>query len=121
MQSSRAPNRLLPSNSARREPWRDYLQSLKLFGALHASATHAAESTGNVFAVRDIVGHEDLVTTAICQHPQLGAIRDAIGARKSERVMCESRQNPHNPKTMPTSHGGQLVKTKEVTGADDRT
>ena len=61
-------------------------ESLKLYGARHAFATYAVEATGNVFAVADVMGHEDLKTTRIYQHPELGAIRDAIDQR-NRRVM----------------------------------
>jgi integrase len=61
-------------------------ESLKLYGARHAFATYAVEATGNVFAVADVVGHEDLKTTRIYQHPDLGPIRDAIDQR-NRRVM----------------------------------
>ena len=60
--------------------------SLKLYGARHAFATYAVEATGNVFAVADAMGHEDLKTTRIYQHPDMGAIRDAIDQR-NRRVM----------------------------------
>jgi len=60
--------------------------SLKLYGARHAFATYAVEATGNVFAVADVMGHEDLKTTRIYQHPELDAIRDAIDQR-NRRVM----------------------------------
>jgi integrase len=60
--------------------------SLKLYGARHAFATYAVEATGNVFAVADVMGHQDLKTTRIYQHPELGAIRDAIDER-NRRVM----------------------------------
>ena len=43
-----------------------------------AFATYAVEATGNAFAVADAMGHEDLKTTRIYQHPEFGAIRDAI-------------------------------------------
>ena len=42
-------------------------ESLKLYGARHAFATYAVEATGNVFAVADAMGHEDLKTTRIYQ------------------------------------------------------
>ena len=61
-------------------------ESLKLYGARHAFATYAVEATGNVFAVADVMGHEDLKTTRIYQHPELGGIRDAIDQR-NRRVM----------------------------------
>ena len=61
--------------------------SLKLYGARHAFATYAVEATGNVFAVRDVLGHEDIKTTALYQHPELGAIRDAIDQRNTRRIM----------------------------------
>jgi integrase len=61
-------------------------ESLKLYGARHAFATYAVEATGNVFAVADVMGHEDLKTTRIYQHPELGAIRNAIDQR-NRRVM----------------------------------
>jgi integrase len=62
-------------------------QTLKLYGARHAFATYAVEATGNVFAVADALGHEDLKTTRLYQHPELGAIRDAINQRNNRRVM----------------------------------
>jgi len=37
--------------------------------------------------VRDVMGHEDLATTAIYQHTELGAIREAIDARNTRRIM----------------------------------
>ena len=61
-------------------------ETLKLYGARHSFATFAVEATGNVFAVADVMGHEDLKTTRIYQHPELHAIRDAIDQR-NRRVM----------------------------------
>ena len=61
-------------------------ESLTLYGARHAFATYALEATGNVFAVADVLGHQDLKTTRIYQHPEFGAIRDAIDQR-NRRVM----------------------------------
>ena len=61
--------------------------SLKLYGARHAFATYAVEATGNVFAVADAMGHQDLKTTRIYQHPEFGAIRDAMDQRNNRRVM----------------------------------
>lgn len=61
-------------------------ESLKLYGARHAFATYAVAATGNVFAVADCLGHEDLNTTRIYQHPELDAIRDAIDQR-NRRIM----------------------------------
>jgi hypothetical protein len=49
--------------------------------------TYAVEATGNVFAVADAMGHQDLKTTRIYQHPELGAIRDAIDERNNRRIM----------------------------------
>jgi site-specific recombinase XerD len=60
---------------------------LKLYGAYHAFATYAVEATGNVFAVADALGQEDLKTTRLYQHPELESIRDAIDRRNSGRVM----------------------------------
>jgi site-specific recombinase XerD len=62
-------------------------EALKLYGARHAFATYAVEATGNVFAVADAMGHADLKTTRIYQHPEFGAIRDAIDQRNNRRVM----------------------------------
>jgi integrase len=62
-------------------------ESLKLYGARHAFATFAVEATGNVFAVADAMGHEDLKTTRLYQHPEFGAIREAIDKRNNRRVM----------------------------------
>ncbi len=45
-------------------------ESLKLYGARHAFATYVVEATGNVFAVADAMGHEDLKTTRIYRHPE---------------------------------------------------
>jgi integrase len=62
-------------------------ESLRLYGARHAFGTFAVEATGNVFAVADAMGHEDLKTTRIYQHPEFGAIRDAIDQRNNRGVM----------------------------------
>lgn len=62
-------------------------ESLKLYGARHAFATYAVEATGNLFAVADALGHEDLKSTRIYQHPEFAAIRDAIDQRNNRRVM----------------------------------
>jgi len=61
-------------------------ESLTLYGARHAFATYAVEATGNVFAVADVMGHEDFKTTRIYQHCDSRAIRDAIDQR-NRRVM----------------------------------
>jgi site-specific recombinase XerC len=57
-------------------------ESLKLYGGRHAFATYAVEATRNVFALADVMGHQDLKTTRIYQHPELDAIRSAIDERK---------------------------------------
>jgi integrase len=62
-------------------------EDLKLYGARHAFATYAVQATGNVFAVADAMGHEDLKTTRIYQHPEMDSIRDAIDQRNNRRVM----------------------------------
>ncbi|PSH03367.1 MAG: hypothetical protein CXZ00_12445 [Acidobacteria bacterium] len=62
-------------------------ESLKLYGGRHAFGTYAVEATGNVFAVADAMGHEDLKTTRIYQHPELDTIREAIDQRNNRRVM----------------------------------
>ncbi len=62
-------------------------ETLKLYGARHAFATYAVQATGNVFAVADAMGHEDLKTTRIYQHPEMDSIRDAIDQRNNRRVM----------------------------------
>ena len=62
-------------------------EAMKLYGARHAFATYAVEATGNVFAVADAMGHEDMKTTRIYQHPKLGVTRDAIDQRNSRRIM----------------------------------
>ena len=67
----------------------------------YAFATYAVGATANVFAVADAMGHGDLKTTRIYQHPELGAIRDAIDQR-NRRVRCESPHKiPHNQKQCP--------------------
>jgi hypothetical protein len=40
---------------------------LTLYGARHAFATYAVEAAGNVFAVADVTGHEDLKTTKVSE------------------------------------------------------
>jgi site-specific recombinase XerC len=81
MQAGNGHSRLTVSSSARRDGWQVSPESLKLYGARHAFATYAVEATGNIFAVADAMGHEDLKTTRIYQHPELSGIRDAIDAR----------------------------------------
>ena len=46
-----------------------------------------------MFAVADAMGHSDLKTTRIYQHPELGAIRDAIDERN--RRVKSPRERPH--------------------------
>ena len=59
---------------------------LVLYHARHAFGTYAMAQTGNPALVRDAMGHSDLRTTMIYQHPDLEPLREAIDAR-NERVM----------------------------------
>jgi integrase len=61
-------------------------KSLVLYHARHAFGTYAMAQTGNPALVRDAMGHADLRTTMIYQHPDFDPLRVAIDAR-NERVM----------------------------------
>jgi len=57
-----------------------------LYHARHAFGTYAMTETKNPALVRDVMGHADLRTTMIYQHPDLEPLRDAIDHR-NQRVM----------------------------------
>ena len=59
---------------------------LVLYHARHAFGTYAMAQTKNPALVRDVMGHSDLRTTMIYQHPDLEPLRDAINDR-NKRVM----------------------------------
>ncbi len=59
---------------------------MKLYGGRHSYGTYTVEVTGNVVAVADTMGHEGMKAMRAYQHPELGAIRDAIDQR-NRRVM----------------------------------
>lgn len=59
---------------------------LVLYHARHAFGTYAMAQTKNPALVRDVMGHSDLRTTMIYQHPDLEPLRDAIDNR-NKRVM----------------------------------
>jgi site-specific recombinase XerD len=59
---------------------------LVLYHARHAFGTYAMAQTKNPALVRDVMGHADLRTTMIYQHPDLEPLRDAIDDR-NKRVM----------------------------------
>lgn len=58
---------------------------LVLYHARHAFGTYAMEQTKNPALVRDVMGHADLRTTMIYQHPELEPLREAINGRNKER------------------------------------
>jgi integrase len=59
---------------------------LVLYHARHAFGTYAMAQTKNPALVRDVMGHADLRTTMIYQHPDLEPLRQAIDDR-NRRVM----------------------------------
>lgn len=60
---------------------------LVLYHARHAFGTYAMAQTKNPALVRDVMGHADLRTTMIYQHPELDPLREAIDGRNKERVI----------------------------------
>jgi integrase len=62
-------------------------KGLVLYHARHAFGTYAMAQTKNPALVRDVMGHADLRTTMIYQHPELEPLREAIDGRNKERVM----------------------------------
>jgi site-specific recombinase XerD len=77
----KAISQLLRVSSARRERELEFL-----YHARHAFGTYAMAETKNPALVRDVMGHADLRTTMIYQHPDLEPLRDAIDHR-NQRVM----------------------------------
>ena len=61
-------------------------KQIVLYHARHAFGTYAMAETKNPALVRDVMGHADLRTTMIYQHPDLEPLRDAIDHR-NQRVM----------------------------------
>jgi site-specific recombinase XerC len=52
-----------------------------LYCARHRFATDAMQATGNLMAVMDVMGHENVDTTRIYSHPGLQQIREAMNQR----------------------------------------
>ena len=84
-EGQKAISQLSRVSSARREqelgfPSRLFCTPLDAFGS------YAMAETKNPALVRDVMGHADLRTTMIYQHPDLEPLRDAIDHR-NQRVM----------------------------------
>jgi len=77
---------VLRVSSARREQELGFPSRLSCYHARHAFGTYAMAETKNPALVRDVMGHADLRTTMIYQHPDLEPLRDAIDHR-NQRVM----------------------------------
>jgi integrase len=56
-------------------------ESVVLYCARHRFSTDAMEGTGNLMAVMDAMGHENMDTTRLYNHPGTKQIRDAIERR----------------------------------------
>ncbi len=56
-------------------------ESVDLYCARHRFATDAMQATGNLMAVMDVMGHENVDTTRIYNHPGLQQIREAMNKR----------------------------------------
>lgn len=59
---------------------------LVLYHARHAFGTYVMAQTGNPALVRDAMGHSDLRTTMIYQHPDLDPLRAVIDGRNARAV-----------------------------------
>jgi site-specific recombinase XerD len=58
---------------------------LVLYHVRHEFGTYAMEQAKNPALVRDVMGHADLRTMTIYQHPELEPLREAINGRNKER------------------------------------
>lgn len=56
------------------------------YSARHTYATYTVRATGNLFAVRDQMGHVDIKSMAPYQHQQTDELVIAINKRNADRV-----------------------------------
>jgi hypothetical protein len=64
--------------------------------------------------VADAMGHEDLKTTRIYQHPDMDSIRDAIDQRNNREGNVKSPQNPPQSKQCPPGRVGMVPMQKNL-------
>ncbi|HYL13742.1 MAG TPA: hypothetical protein VEV41_11945 [Terriglobales bacterium] len=56
-------------------------EGLVLYCARHDFGTYVLQKTGNIAAVMNTMGHSDVRTAMVYQHPELNLVREAINAR----------------------------------------
>ena len=56
-------------------------EGLVLYCARHDFGTYVLQKTGNIAAVMNTMGHSDVKTAMVYQHPELNVVREAINAR----------------------------------------
>jgi integrase len=56
-------------------------ENLVLYCARHDFGTYVLQKTGNIAAVMNTMGHSDMKTAMVYQHPELNVVREAINAR----------------------------------------
>jgi integrase len=73
-------------------------QGLVLYCARHDFGTYVLQKTGNIAAVMNTMGHSDVKTAMVYQHPELNVVREAINARS----LAENSGHVlgHRPKTV---------------------
>jgi len=55
--------------------------NFELYCATHYFGSFVLRKTGNVKVVMDAMGHGDITSAMVYQHPELEVVRDAINAR----------------------------------------
>jgi site-specific recombinase XerC len=56
-------------------------EGLVLYCARHDFGTYVLQKTGNIAAVMNTMGHSDMKTAMVYQHPEVNLVREAINAR----------------------------------------
>jgi integrase len=65
-------------------------ENLVLYCARHDFGTYVLQTTGNIAAVMNSMGHSDVKTAMTYQHPELSVVRDAINSRHVLRHSAET-------------------------------
>ena len=65
-------------------------EELVLYCARHDFGSYVLERTGNLKAVMDSVGHQDVKTAMKYQHPELELVRQALNSRHTLRHTGEN-------------------------------
>lgn len=63
-------------------------KSLKLYCGRHQFATDMMTATGNVFLLKELMGHTDVKTLERYQHPSIALVSGMVNTRNADRANC---------------------------------